>query len=337
MGEKHAARNDESLRVGFCSDDGLRAAVRCRVARLRRRHDVHRWPDDAGAEICVRRTLRPQEKQIPLLTLARADVFGPKPQHPMLRLLLLRLSAQVLLFFALHTFLEESAEKRRRCEMIFREEVMKESFGYLDVNDAARRWCIEKNINPYGEVRPFASPGTAYRMVIEAQLRLGIRRSYGGWGEWRDVVRRGTYLEKKKLYMHTAVDVNSEDGTEVFAIADGKVVHVGTDHPLDGGWGHHVMQLFYHRGRSSVLLYAHLAGVKLPRIGECLKKGDPIGLIGKAEENGNWRPHLHVQIFYNTESTDWARFSREMDGYVSAADWPEWAIKCPDPTLYIFS
>jgi murein DD-endopeptidase MepM/ murein hydrolase activator NlpD len=102
--------------------------------------------------------------------------------------------------------------------------------------------------------------------------------------------------------IHLGEDCIVPAGTDVFAIANGKVVysalHAGDENK--GNWGyitiieHHsplVRKKFYS-------LYGHL-GACYKRIGERVKQGEPIGFVGKdyTAENGYWLAHLHFAIY----------------------------------------
>lgn len=102
--------------------------------------------------------------------------------------------------------------------------------------------------------------------------------------------------------VHLGEDCIVPAGTDVFAIADGKVVysalHAGTEER--GNWGHvTIIEHHYPWSRKKFYsLYGHL-GACFKRIGEKVRKGEPIGFVGKdyTAENGYWLAHLHFAIY----------------------------------------
>ncbi|MEK7628593.1 MAG: peptidoglycan DD-metalloendopeptidase family protein [Patescibacteria group bacterium] len=219
--------------------------------------------------------------------------------------------------------------------MIFSEKLMSQRIGYANLNIAADSWLYEHEVDP-GNPFPFTDPDATHEMVRAHHHDLGIDWSYGGWMENRDVIRRGTYLEKNELWLHTGIDLNVEAGTQVLSVADSDVVYVGDDTPLVGGWGKHVIAVFLLNWKKHALLYAHLG--ETPYLCNWYAPaGTLIGSVGTKKQNGFWRPHLHLQLFADIDDvTDWEKFSRDMDGYVKPADRALWVRKCPDPTPLIF-
>lgn len=210
----------------------------------------------------------------------------------------------------------------------------KRKFGYVNLNEASI-WWEKKHKVPISE-RPFKDPGMAHLMEEEYHDHLGLDWSYGGWLEDRSNIRRGTYLEEKEWWFHTGIDVNVNEGTHIFSPVQGKILYAGNDAPLVGGWGKHVFQSILFRGKVHVLLYAHLGTIMVSE-GTTLSPGRVIGTVGSPMTNGGWRPHLHLQLFAESNGVaDWKMFSDEMDGYVAEEDLAEWARKCPDPTPLLF-
>jgi hypothetical protein len=220
--------------------------------------------------------------------------------------------------------------------MIFESKIMAERHGYANLNTGSIWW--EKRYDVPRKLRPFKDPVVTHQMEEEYHRYLGLDWSYGGWMEDRSNIRRGTYLEKDKLWIHTGIDVNHNPGIRVLSLADGPIVYQGTDAPLVGGWGYHVIQIINFRGRPHALVYAHLAKHLPHATGVRVTKGVWIGTIGNSTVNGVWRPHLHLNLFADIDDvTDWENFSNTMDGYVKESEIMFWARKCPDPTPLIFA
>lgn len=102
--------------------------------------------------------------------------------------------------------------------------------------------------------------------------------------------------------IHLGEDCLVPAGTDVFAIGNGKVVysalHAGDKEK--GNWGYiMIIEHTHHWTRKKFYsLYGHL-GTCHKRIGEKVKRGEPIGFVGKdyTRENGYWLAHLHFAIY----------------------------------------
>lgn len=111
-----------------------------------------------------------------------------------------------------------------------------------------------------------------------------------------------TILNGELWGIHLGEDCIVPAGTDVFAISNGKVVysalHAGDEEK--GNWGYIIIIEHTHpwTRRKFYSLYGHL-GACHKRIGEKVKRGEPIGFIGKdyTSENGYWLAHLHFAIY----------------------------------------
>lgn len=130
-----------------------------------------------------------------------------------------------------------------------------------------------------------------------------------------DAIAVGGYAEARLLYttpefataadpaaerrtVHLGTDVWTHAGTALHAPRAGKVRHVhDNDAPLDYG----PMVVLEHATDDGVpffSLYGHLAVETLTHLrqGDAVAAGDVIGWIGSAPRNGDWAPHVHVQV-----------------------------------------
>ena len=218
--------------------------------------------------------------------------------------------------------------------MIFEHKVMAQRWGYANINTGAL-WYREKH--GITEPNSFDEPGKATTMENEYFVHLGLEVPYGGWMEDRSTLHRGTYLQTNGLWIHTGIDVWARADTIVLAVAAGDVMYQGTDWPMIGGWGYHIIQKINFRGQPHALVYAHLAHQPARERRTKYPKDDIIGHIGTEKDNGHWSQHLHLQLFADVEDvTDWEAFSQQIDGYVRPDECAKWAAKCPDPTPLIF-
>jgi 4-aminobutyrate aminotransferase-like enzyme/Ser/Thr protein kinase RdoA (MazF antagonist) len=145
-----------------------------------------------------------------------------------------------------------------------------------------------------------------------ARFDVLIRRDVDGDP---DAIAVGGYAEARLLYttpefataadpaaerrtVHLGTDVWTHAGTPLHAPRAGTVRHVhDNDAPLDYG----PMVVLEHATADGVpffSLYGHLATATLTHLreGDPVAAGDVIGWIGSAPRNGDWAPHVHVQV-----------------------------------------
>lgn len=95
---------------------------------------------------------------------------------------------------------------------------------------------------------------------------------------------------------HLGVDYSANEGTKVFAAADGKVTFRG----IKGGYGKTVT-IAHKNGYKT--LYGHLSGYpKTLRIGQQIKQGDLIAFSGNSGVSSG--PHLHFGVYKNEKAVD---------------------------------
>ncbi len=103
------------------------------------------------------------------------------------------------------------------------------------------------------------------------------------------------YGWRTKKRMHEGVDLGAPRGTPVFAAEAGEVIYVGD---RLRGFGNMVI-VDHGDGWSTV--YAHLIRATVRR-GEELRKGDPLGLVGKTGRASGY--HLHFEIRKGSDPMD---------------------------------
>src|SRR5690606_36220467 len=82
------------------------------------------------------------------------------------------------------------------------------------------------------------------------------------------------------------------------------------------------------KGFDFYTLYGHLsvASATQHRIGNTIRVGERIGLLGETSENGNWVPHLHFQILLSLLDQ-----TNDFPGVAYFNQRSVWASICPDP------
>ena len=89
---------------------------------------------------------------------------------------------------------------------------------------------------------------------------------------------------------HTGVDFAVPEGTDIVAVADGKVANAN----WGKAYGTHIVQKI--DGKDEWVIYAHLSK-SLVKIGDEIKKGQPIGESGNTGNSSG--PHLHFEARNN--------------------------------------
>jgi hypothetical protein len=110
------------------------------------------------------------------------------------------------------------------------------------------------------------------------------------------------------------------------------VLRVDDDQDPAGGWGPRVV--LRRRGRPGDDMVAVFAHLQAPRCqpGDVPGPADVIAEIGSPPRNGNWHPHLHLQLLhFATFEEIFVRRSHELDGYGPPARKRELAALFPDP------
>lgn len=140
----------------------------------------------------------------------------------------------------------------------------------------------------------------------------------------------GEHPERRTV--HLAHDLFMAPGTPVRAPLDGRVVGA-KDNAARLDYGPTV--ILEHAppdGPTFFTLYGHLSRASLARrsIGETIARGEIVGEIGPAPENGDWPPHTHFQIL-----ADRLGFEGDFPGVAAASARATWLSLCPDPNLIL--
>jgi len=128
--------------------------------------------------------------------------------------------------------------------------------------------------------------------------------------------------------IHLGIDLFVEPGTPVHAPLEGNVHLVANNQaPLDYG----PLVILRHEtgdGEEFFTLYGHLttADVDGLKPGRRIGRGEKIGRVGTAGENGGWPPHVHFQIIL-----DLLDRGRDFPGVARASERKVWTCLSPDP------
>lgn len=120
--------------------------------------------------------------------------------------------------------------------------------------------------------------------AIQPVLNKNLTRMASGYG-WRiDPV----YHSRR---FHAGMDFTAPVGTDIYATANGTVQSAGWQQ----GYGNCVQ---INHGYGYLTLYGHMSAIKV-RIGQPVKRGDVIGLVGSTGKSTG--PHLHYEVHYRGE------------------------------------
>ncbi len=183
-----------------------------------------------------------------------------------------------------------------------------------------------------GGPNPFLDPVVASGMLDEVHRLAGVGWSYGGYLEDRARLLAGSYLDATGGYLHLGVDFNVPQGTPVVAGIPSRVVLVDDDGDRDGGWG---LRVFLRRTRPGwpdmIGIFAHLQAARC-QPGDALAPDEAFAEVGGPPDNGNWHPHLHLQLL---RAEDFQAILGEhfaaLDGYGQASERAALAARFPNP------
>ena len=164
--------------------------------------------------------------------------------------------------------------------------------------------------------------------------------------QYQDKIIAGGYLEPRPLYTSTAYDRIGNNGREsrtihlgidfwlpaftpIHALFDGEIVTAVNDEG-DKEYGGLVIIKHSTDTFNFYTLYGHLTveSALKNKIGDKIKKGDCIAVLGNYPENGNWAPHLHFQLMLSMLD-----YQNDFPGVTYLNQIEIWRSICPDPNL----
>ena len=120
--------------------------------------------------------------------------------------------------------------------------------------------------------------------AIQPVLNKNLTRMASGYG-WRiDPI----YHTRR---FHAGMDFTAPIGTDIYATGNGTIIAAGWQQ----GYGNCVQ---INHGYGYLTLYGHMSAIKV-RIGQTIKRGDVIGLVGSTGKSTG--PHVHYEVHYKGE------------------------------------
>ncbi|MEJ2190043.1 MAG: peptidoglycan DD-metalloendopeptidase family protein [Acidobacteriota bacterium] len=155
----------------------------------------------------------------------------------------------------------------------------------------------------------------------------------GRYGEARVIYRHSALFssEDHPRTIHLGVDLFAAPGTEVRAPVDA-VVHSFANNPGVGNYGPTIILEHSLAGIDFFTLYGHLSSASIGHleVRSPIARGDRVGRIGEAWENGGWPPHLHFQIV-----SDIGGWRGDFPGVAAPSERHHFLALCPDPNLLL--
>ncbi len=156
----------------------------------------------------------------------------------------------------------------------------------------------------------------------------------------------GGYLEPRPIYtsiaydkignngresrsIHLGIDFWLPEQTPVHALFDGEVV-IAVNDVGNKEYGGLVVLKHQVENFEFYTLYGHLTveSATKHKLGDTIKKGDRIALLGNYPENGDWAPHLHFQVLLSLYD-----YTLDFPGVAYYNQIDVWKSTCPNPNL----
>ncbi len=187
------------------------------------------------------------------------------------------------------------------------------------------------------------NPAIAYdaeattRQLFRALDDYGCRAAIGLYAEYRLIYHGDAFTDTTghQRTLHLGIDVFMPAGSAVNAPLAGRV-HSLANHVAAFDYGGTIIlrHEYAHQGRSGVFytLYGHLRPASFTHleVGQNIRAGARLAVMGSADENGNWPPHVHVEII-----TDLLDQADTFVGVGAHAHRNVWLSLCPDPNVIL--
>jgi 4-aminobutyrate aminotransferase-like enzyme/Ser/Thr protein kinase RdoA (MazF antagonist) len=174
--------------------------------------------------------------------------------------------------------------------------------------------------------------------VFAAMRSAGAAVGAGGYDEARviygtDAFASGAITEERRT-IHIGLDLTLEPGTPLYAPLDG-VIQGFEDAAARLDYGPVIVLRHDVAGEEPLTfftLYGHLDRASLERLypGKPIRAGERFAAVGAPPENGDWWPHVHVQVI-----TDMLDVPCNVNGVAPASQRSTWLSLSPDPNLIL--
>ena len=174
---------------------------------------------------------------------------------------------------------------------------------------------------------------TIYRHMEDQRAQLAI----GGYLETRPLYTTDAYEVQGNAgpqwrTVHIGLDFWEKAGTPVYAPYDGQIYSV-QDNEGERDYGPTIiLEHLAKEGLTFYTLYGHLSRASLEglQVGQKVTAGQKIAEIGPPPENGNWPPHLHLQLML-----DMLGNQGDFPGVAFPEEIEVWKSICPNPQVIV--
>lgn len=188
----------------------------------------------------------------------------------------------------------------------------------------------------YGQALKGLDVDSLAALVDRAMADAGTEFAFGRYGERRDLYHTenfagGDQKTGERRDVHMGIDLFCRAGTDVCSPLDG-VVEIVANNTAELDYG--PMLMVRHRignGASFFILYGHLSlsSVRGVNVGDRPSAGDKIAEVGTPPENGNWPPHLHIQVI-----CDLLDLGTDFPGVTCKSQLGMWLSLSPSPAVF---
>ncbi len=169
--------------------------------------------------------------------------------------------------------------------------------------------------------------------IAETLQKAGCRYGIGGYGEHRSIYSRSPHFDAREepRRFHLGVDIWGPAGTPVYAFMGGRV-HSVANNDAYGDYGATLILMHQLEAVMFYTLYGHTSKADIEKWtpGQYVTRGQEIAHFGQPEENGQWPPHLHLQIIGEMGIKE-----GDYPGVCKYSEREKYMKNCPDPDLIL--
>ena len=185
--------------------------------------------------------------------------------------------------------------------------------------------------NPLLKMINFDDTVTFNEWVEVILANEGAQFGIGGYNECREIYKRSPLFgeAEESRCIHLGIDIWTKAGTPIHSPFKGKI-HSFKNNQNYGDYGPTLIAEYALDDASFYILYGHLDPDVLNRFtkGQAISEGEELGLTGNFPENGNWPPHLHLQIIRDLLGAE-----GDFPGVCTKGEREFYLSLCPDPAV----
>ncbi len=157
------------------------------------------------------------------------------------------------------------------------------SINSYDLKPGMKIWLVAGKTEVAAIQRPVKETYSAEEKIPEVDYQMSVQKKIDLFLPVKGVVTSEFGIRNGRP--HKGIDISASVGEPIYAALDGKVAYVGTQR----GYGNVII---LEHDNYVMTVYAHNES-NLVRLGETVKKGQPIGTLGKTGSTSG--PHLHFE------------------------------------------